>query len=94
LEDYVSFDNAIEEALKTLNLDETQVVVTADHSHTMTLGGWPQRGASVFALSLNSRSNTSDFMNVTFTSLSYGFTFNVIEKKSFLLSLIQTFFFR
>ena len=40
----VAFDNAIKAALAKVNLDETLVVVTADHSHTFTISGYPKRG--------------------------------------------------
>jgi alkaline phosphatase len=40
-------DLAVEAAFKMTNPAETLIVVTADHSHTMTLGGYPERGADV-----------------------------------------------
>jgi alkaline phosphatase len=44
LEDMVAFDNAIKAALAKVNLSETLVVVTADHSHVFTIAGYPKRG--------------------------------------------------
>jgi alkaline phosphatase len=44
LEDMVAFDNAIKAALEKVNLNETLVIVTADHSHVFTIAGYPKRG--------------------------------------------------
>jgi alkaline phosphatase len=43
LEDMVAFDNAVKAALSKVNLAETLVIVTADHSHTFTICGYPKR---------------------------------------------------
>ena len=47
LHETMAFDKAIETALSMVNLDETLVIVTADHGHTMTMAGYPQRGADI-----------------------------------------------
>ncbi|XP_037952656.1 alkaline phosphatase 4-like [Teleopsis dalmanni] len=43
----VEFDAAVEAALKLTNEEETLIIVTADHSHSVTLNGYPKRGADV-----------------------------------------------
>ena len=45
----VALDTAFEEALKAMGdkLDETLIIVTADHSNTMTISGYPDRGADI-----------------------------------------------
>lgn len=40
----VEFSNAVEKALSMVDLNETLIIVTADHAHTMTLSGYAQRG--------------------------------------------------
>ena len=48
LEEFVELDDTIEEVLKRINLDETLVIVTADHSHSMQFIGYDARNTSVF----------------------------------------------
>ncbi len=44
LEDTLAFDAAVKTVLEMTNPAETLVIVTADHSHTMTINGYPVRG--------------------------------------------------
>ena len=47
LHDAMALDQAVETALGMLNLDETLVIVTADHGHTMEMAGYQSRGSDV-----------------------------------------------
>ncbi len=44
LEDTIELANAVEAAYNNTNPEETLIIVTADHSHVFTLGGYPTRG--------------------------------------------------
>lgn len=44
LEETYQFDLAVKAVLNTVNLEETLVIVTADHSHVFTLAGYPTKG--------------------------------------------------
>lgn len=44
LEDTVALDAAVKVAMEMTNAEDTLIMVTADHSHTMTISGYPQRG--------------------------------------------------
>ncbi|KAG5683696.1 hypothetical protein PVAND_012962 [Polypedilum vanderplanki] len=46
----IEFNNAIEAALKKIDLEETLVVVTADHGHALSLAGYSTRNDGVFAM--------------------------------------------
>ena len=50
LEDTVAFDAAVKTALDTVNLRDTLVIVTADHSHVLTMAGYPSRRNPILGL--------------------------------------------
>lgn len=50
LDDTIAFEAAVAKALEMVDLDETLVLVTADHSHVFTIAGYPPRGTSIFGL--------------------------------------------
>ncbi|MGB7208077.1 MAG: alkaline phosphatase [Pyrinomonadaceae bacterium] len=50
LTDTVALSDAVRAALKKVNLDETLIIVTADHSHTFFIQGYPARGNNILGL--------------------------------------------
>lgn len=44
LNDTIEFAKAIQAAVETANMEETLIVVTADHGHVFTIAGYPKRG--------------------------------------------------
>lgn len=67
LDETREFSKAIEIARSLTNLNDTLIVVTADHSHTMTYNGYSERGSDI--LGLNSRKGLDD---LPYTTLSYA----------------------
>ena len=47
LNETIALDDAIEKTLSKINSSETLVIVTADHSHSMTFSGYVERGSDV-----------------------------------------------
>lgn len=50
LTDTIELSNAVSTALKHVDLNETLIIVTADHSHTFNIAGYPQRGNPILGL--------------------------------------------
>lgn len=50
LDDTIELSNAVRAALERVDLAETLIVVTADHGHTLTLGGYPTRGNDILGV--------------------------------------------
>ena len=51
MEATLELDEAVETALEMVNLEETLVIVTADHSHVFTMSGYSDRGSDIRGLS-------------------------------------------
>ncbi len=50
LAETLEFARAIEVALELVDVSETLILVTADHSHTLTISGYPTRGNPILGL--------------------------------------------
>ncbi|KAJ8731165.1 hypothetical protein PYW07_004329 [Mythimna separata] len=68
LDETAEFAKAVEAALRMVDLQETLVVVTSDHSHTMTYSGYSKRGTDI--LGVTNKNNASD--HIPYTTLSYA----------------------
>ena len=50
LTECIEFDNAIRYATENTDAQDTLIIVTADHSHTLTISGYAQRGNPILGL--------------------------------------------
>jgi len=50
LTDAIEFDKAVKTVLAKVDLNETLIVVTGDHSHSFTISGYPERGNPILGL--------------------------------------------
>ncbi|KCZ85027.1 alkaline phosphatase [Hyphomonas adhaerens MHS-3] len=73
LEEADQFDQAIKTALDMTNSDDTLIIVTADHSHTLTISGYARRGNPILGLSSTSLDGTPDkaLDGMPYTTLGY-----------------------
>ncbi|XP_071959486.1 alkaline phosphatase, tissue-nonspecific isozyme-like [Antedon mediterranea] len=68
LHDTIAMADAVTKATSLTNINDTLMIVTADHSHTMTFGGYPSRGNPILGID-----DTSVGLDgVPYTTLSYA----------------------
>lgn len=66
LDDTVAFAKAIETAANLTSEEDTLIVVTADHAHTLSISGYPARGNGILHIAGKSSSE------IPYTTLSYA----------------------
>ncbi|OOE38277.1 alkaline phosphatase [Salinivibrio kushneri] len=72
LEDTLAYDDAIKVALEKTNPEDTLVIVTADHAHTMVMNGYAERGNPILGLSRQKGRLNQDDFGKTYTTITYG----------------------
>lgn len=75
LEELLAMEEAVRETLEEVDLEETLVVVTADHSHVMTINGYPARGNNIYGTTINDE-DVSDGLPYTTLMFTNGEGFN------------------
>ncbi|KAF2352207.1 Alkaline phosphatase [Trinorchestia longiramus] len=68
LEEVLAFDEAVKAALDLVDLSDTLVIVTADHSHGLTINGYPDRGNDILGTTSYSEGVTD---NLPYTTLMF-----------------------
>lgn len=78
LTDAIALSDAVKKAVETLKatgeLNDTLIVVSADHSHTFTIGGYPQRGNNILGkvIEPGASNYTMAYDNAPYTTLTYA----------------------
>lgn len=67
LDETVEFSEAVADAVRTTDEQDTLIVVTSDHAHTLSMAGYPKRGYNILGMS---KKLAKDGM--AYTTLSYA----------------------
>ncbi|XP_055525364.1 alkaline phosphatase-like [Wyeomyia smithii] len=68
LDETVEFHRAVQKAARSTDTRDTLIVVTADHSHTLTMGGYPVRGNDILWTGDFSRLDQMPFFTLTYAN--------------------------
>nr|WP_238978765.1 alkaline phosphatase [Lysobacter arseniciresistens] len=77
LGDTIALSEAVEVARRMTSVDDTLVIVTADHAHTMTFAGYPVRGNPILGKVREANAEgvaeaSTDALGLPFTTLGYA----------------------
>ncbi|XP_013162139.1 PREDICTED: alkaline phosphatase isoform X2 [Papilio xuthus] len=67
VDETVAMERAVQLAVDMTSDEDTLIIVTSDHTHTLSINGYPDRGASIFGIAAE-----SPFDHKNYTTLSYG----------------------
>ncbi|XP_005186059.1 alkaline phosphatase [Musca domestica] len=75
LNEVLAFNDAINATLQALgnDLQDTLVIVTADHSHTLTINGHASKGSNIFGVAGNSKTEGTPYTTLTYGTTYQGF---------------------
>ena len=71
LVDAIAFAEAIDKAVEMTNSESTLILVTADHSHTLTISGYPSRGNPILGYASIGNTPLEDVDGNPYTTLGY-----------------------
>ncbi len=73
LTDTVEMANAVQAAIDSVDMEETLILVTADHSHVFTIAGYPKRGNPILGkvVSVGDDTPATAADNLPYTTLGY-----------------------
>ncbi len=85
LNDTIALSDAVKMAQAMTNDKDTLIIVTADHSHVFTIGGYPSRGNPILGKAAIGGVTLTDSLGLPYTTVSYangpGWTGNYVRKE-------------
>eukprot|EP00096_Caligus_rogercresseyi_P009600 TRINITY_DN3280_c0_g1_i1.p1 TRINITY_DN3280_c0_g1~~TRINITY_DN3280_c0_g1_i1.p1 ORF type:complete len:542 (+),score=89.09 TRINITY_DN3280_c0_g1_i1:261-1886(+) len=76
-EELVEMDRAVKHIMEKVDLEDTLVIITADHSHAVTMNGYPERGNSILGYIFDEERGNNfvtlpDGQHIPFSTISYA----------------------
>lgn len=68
LDETIEFSKMVQAVADKVNLEETLIVVTADHSHVLTYAGYPHRGNDIYGLTPSNAQDGMRFFTLSYTN--------------------------
>ncbi|XP_076044983.1 alkaline phosphatase-like isoform X2 [Oratosquilla oratoria] len=68
MDDVLAFEDAVTTALNQVDTRDTLIIVTADHSHVMTINGYPVRGNNILGIADYSETDKLPYTTLMFTN--------------------------
>jgi len=74
LTETIEFAKAVQVAMEKTSLEDTLIIVTADHSHVFTIAGYPKRGNPILGKVIEPGANdfSRDLLGLPYTTLGYA----------------------
>uniref|UniRef100_H2ZEB1 alkaline phosphatase n=1 Tax=Ciona savignyi TaxID=51511 RepID=H2ZEB1_CIOSA len=72
LREFIAFEKAVQKAMDMTSTDETLIVVTADHGHVFTLGGYANRGNPIHGFARDHSDPEKAVDKLHYTSIAYA----------------------
>lgn len=54
-------------------MDQTLVIVTSDHSHTLSINGYPKKGNDIFGVAQSSKADGIPYTTLTYATGHFGY---------------------
>ncbi|XP_031832792.1 alkaline phosphatase [Nomia melanderi] len=78
----VRFSDAINATLKMINTDDTLVIVTSDHTHSMSFNGYSDRGSNILGIAQKSKTDHIPYTTLTYSTGGPNNTAYIVDKNN------------
>jgi alkaline phosphatase len=79
LEEFVEFERAIQQAKDMTSEDDTLIIVTADHAHSMLFNGYGKRGNDILGFGNTKKANSMLYETLVYAT-GPGFSYHTVNE--------------